>query len=283
MQKLFSIFQLIRLHNCLIAGAGVWVGAYLAGSNYDNIYVYLTSLAAALACGAGNAFNDFVDIESDRINHPRRPLPGGRIKLFTALLISFILGIFSLISAAFVNPGVFLLIFLVLLLVLMYSLKLKKIVLLGNLAVAAAGAVPFIIGAMAVKRDVIFSLPGIWVPSAFALIFHLGREMVKDMADLKGDTDSKLRTLPALVSPARFMAIVTAVFVLLISMTLTPLFFAWYRPFFYYIVILLVDIPLVFLIIYLWLSPKEGRFGAVGSIFKLLMITGLVAFIGGKF
>lgn len=282
MQRLFSIIQLIRLHNCIIAGAGVWVGAYLADVPHDNIYVYLTSLAAALACGAGNAFNDFFDVESDRINHPHRPLPSGRIKLFHALVTAFILGIFSLITAALVNPIVLIIIFLILILVLFYSLKLKKIILLGNLAVATAGAMPFVLGGLTPAKTSFFTLPGIWVPTAFALVFHFGRELVKDMADLKGDTDSRLRTLPALVSPSVFMAVVTAVFILLIIMTLIPLNYDWYGIFYTYIVILLVDTPLVLLIIYLWLSRRKKRFAESGSIFKLLMVAGLVAFIGGK-
>ena len=70
-----ALFRLIRVHNALMAGVGVWLGGFLAGMEGGEWRLILASISATLVCGAGNAFNDFKDIEVDRINHPRRPLP----------------------------------------------------------------------------------------------------------------------------------------------------------------------------------------------------------------
>ena len=60
-----------------MAGVGVWLGGYLSGLEGGEIRLLLASIAAALVCGAGNALNDYLDIEVDRVNHPGRVLPSG--------------------------------------------------------------------------------------------------------------------------------------------------------------------------------------------------------------
>ena len=84
----------------------MWVGGYLTIIPIPEYKLYLTSLAIALVCGAGNAFNDYQDMETDRVNHPKRPLPSGLLLPYMALLTTIILGSFSVIIAVFVNPVV---------------------------------------------------------------------------------------------------------------------------------------------------------------------------------
>jgi len=265
-----------------MAGAAVWIGGYLSGLPSNEIKIYLTSLAVALFCGSGNAFNDFMDVESDRISHPARPLPSGRLKLYSAVLTTITLSLFSLIAAAFVSPVIFVITALLHLLLFLYCVILKKIILVGNLTVALAGAMPFIIGGLVAGSEALAVLPGVRIAALFAFVFHFGRELVKDMADLEGDQKAGLKTLPGVISSDNFMWLVSTIMALLIGLTLIPLFFDWYRLFYGVVVVFLVDIPLIFLIVYLWLSGAGNRFKIAGSIFKLLMLFGLIAFVGGN-
>ncbi|MEW5923889.1 MAG: geranylgeranylglycerol-phosphate geranylgeranyltransferase [Candidatus Zixiibacteriota bacterium] len=281
-QKLISILRLIRFHNCLLAGAAVWAGAYMTLIPNEEFKLYLASLAIALSCGAGNAFNDYRDLEADRVNHAKRPLPSGRLLPYIALLTTGVMALFSVVIAIFVSP-VFLCAVLALnLLLIFYSMSLKAVPFLGNLAVAAAGASPFIIGAIPSGKAALMMFPGVWIPALFAFLFHLGREIVKDCSDLGGDARGNKKSVPSQFSVKVTLGLVTAILGLLVILTIVPIYFKWYNSIFGFIAVLLVDIPLVLATSYLWISKRERKFALVGSFYKLLMLLGLIAFIAGK-
>lgn len=281
MQKLVSILKLIRFHNCLLAGIGVWVGGYLTIIPNPEYKLFLTSLAVALVCGSGNAFNDYRDMESDRINHPKRPLPSGALLPYMAVLTTIVLALFSVIVAIFINPAVLGTVLALNLLLWLYSTTLKAAPFMGNLVIAAAGASPFIIGAMPAGKAALAMFPGVWIPALFALLFHLSREMVKDCADLEGDIREGTKSVPSKFSVHKTLIIVSALFALLIILTMVPIYYKWYNSFFGYVAVLLVDIPLAITTAHLWFSKKQSKFSLVGSFYKLLMLLGLIAFIAG--
>ena len=58
----------------------------------DNYYiVFITSIVVMCFTGASNALNDAIDIKSDSINRPNRPISLGKISINSAIFISFIL------------------------------------------------------------------------------------------------------------------------------------------------------------------------------------------------
>ncbi|MFH2036042.1 MAG: UbiA family prenyltransferase, partial [Candidatus Zixiibacteriota bacterium] len=125
--------------------------------------------------------------------------------------------------------------------------------------------------------------PGPIIPAVFAFLFHLGREWVKDMADLDGDKSAGYRTLPMILSRRAMLAIITILYSILISTTLIPIYLEWYNTKFFITAVFLVDIPLIIAIIYSWFSKDNNRLKILGSILKLLMAIGLAAFIMGKY
>src|SRR5713226_1079275 len=82
---------LVRPLNVLMAAAGVAVGGVVAvgpeglaapigGSNVPvAVALASASLAAALFTAAGNVLNDYFDRDTDRVNHPERPIPSGLV------------------------------------------------------------------------------------------------------------------------------------------------------------------------------------------------------------
>ena len=176
MQIIYSLLRLIRVHNCLLAGVGVWMGWYLTGLNTGKTDALLASLAAALVCGAGNAFNDYIDIEIDRINHPARPLPKGDIPAYLAVLTMLIFNVIALVLGIMVNAAVFLVVAVAVVLLLVYNLNLKKQPLSGNITVSLLGGATFIVGGLTVNMSYVGVLPGPLVPAVFAFIFNICRE-----------------------------------------------------------------------------------------------------------
>jgi 4-hydroxybenzoate polyprenyltransferase len=75
--------RMIRPLNCTIALIAVFVGAWIGKKAMFDPRLLCAGVAAFLVCAFGNVVNDLKDIEIDKINNPRRPLPSG---------LSFILG-----------------------------------------------------------------------------------------------------------------------------------------------------------------------------------------------
>ncbi len=265
-----------------MAGIGVWLGAYLADGTAAEFEIFFTSLAAALVCGGGNALNDYLDIESDKLNHPNRPLPSGKLPPFLAIVMASTFNIAAIITAAMVNLIILIIVVLSIILLAVYNFRLKKMPLLGNLVISVLGGMTFIVGGLAINKLSIFVLPGPIVPAFFAVIFHLGRELIKDISDFEGDTKVDCRSLISVLSRNSVLALISVLYTLLVVLTLIPIYQQWYRPAYAYIAVLLVDIPIVAIMIYLWINKAQARFASTGSVLKLLMLFGLLAFFLGK-
>jgi geranylgeranylglycerol-phosphate geranylgeranyltransferase len=272
---------LIRLHNCLLAGAGVWIGGYLSSITGKDIEIYLASLAAGLVCGAGNALNDYVDREADRLNHPSRPLPAGDLPAHTALLTAVLFDIIAVVAASLVNLWVLGIIVAWVILLILYNVRLKGVPLVGNIVVSILGGSTFIAGGFA-TGTAILNLPGPVVPAIFAFLFHLGRELLKDVADRDGDGSVGLRTLPRIISVRWVMRVVIIIYLTLIILTIVPICFNWFTAAYGFIAVLAVDLPLVFVMGYLLSSESIFRYRRACQILKLLMLFGLLAFVCGK-
>jgi geranylgeranylglycerol-phosphate geranylgeranyltransferase len=265
-----------------MAAVGVWLGGYLSNGMKQEPDIFFASLAAALVCGGGNALNDYLDIESDKINHPRRPLPSGDLPPYMAIIIVLVFNIAAIVSAILVDSVVLVIVVCAIVALAVYDFRLKKLPLIGNLIVSILGGMTFIVGGLAIDKSSIFILPGVMIPAVFAFLFHLGRELLKDIADFDGDIKTDCRTLVSIMSRKSVMIFISVLYSLLILLTLIPIFEMWYRPIYGYIAVGLVDIPLGSIIFYIWWSKSTGRFPFGGKVLKLLMVFGLLAFYFGK-
>ena len=84
-----------------------------------------------------------------------------------------------------------------------YNLYLKKVPLVGNVAVALLAGMTFITGGLAYDPVFTFRLPGPLIPATFAFFFHLVREIVKDVQDIDGDSRLGVKSLPMVVGVSR--------------------------------------------------------------------------------
>jgi geranylgeranylglycerol-phosphate geranylgeranyltransferase len=265
-----------------MAGIGVWLGGYLTEGGIIDYRLTLGALAAALVCGAGNAFNDYADIDSDRINHPGRPLPKGELSVQTAVSLAIMLNLFAVIIGIFISIVVALIIIAAMLWLLFYNISFKNLPLIGNLSVAILGGALFLMGGTIVASSKVFNLPGPLVPAIFAFLFHLARELVKDLADRKGDIATGSRTLAIARSENAVLGVIAALLVVLIIFTSIPIFCGWYLIWYGLVAIFLVDLPLLGVVGYLMISQAIDKYKLAGIMLKLFMITGLIAFWAGK-
>jgi len=93
--------QLLRVPNLFTAMADVAAGMALAASAFPGGTTVVTMLAASTALyGGGIVLNDVFDVEVDRHERPRRPLPSARVGLATAWRVGLVLLIAGVALAA---------------------------------------------------------------------------------------------------------------------------------------------------------------------------------------
>lgn len=189
---------LMRPLNGLMSVIAVFIGGLiiLGPGALTFFHLYLAMLAAFLIAGGGFAINDYVDIEADKINKPKRPLPSGRIQPWKALLFSLALFIIGIILAGFINYIALAIAIINSLVLIFYSLSLQNKILIGNIAVSYSVGSTFLFGGAATASSLSgLALTGLLLLLAF--FANLAREIVKDMEDIEGDRATFLKRLAA--------------------------------------------------------------------------------------
>jgi 4-hydroxybenzoate polyprenyltransferase len=165
------------------------------------IYPALGALMAAVLNAASNGLNQIFDLEIDRINKPKRPLPGGRLSLGQAWTFTLLTFAVAWLLAWLVAPGgrheCFWLVVGATAITSLYSVppfRTKRLGIWANVTIAIPrGAMLKVAGWSSVKT--ILGLEPWYIGTIFGL-FLLGATTTKDFADMEGDLRGGCRTLP---------------------------------------------------------------------------------------
>ncbi len=241
--KLKGLYQISRPLNALTGALAVVLGGYVAQTGAWG-KVALAAVAVVLITAAANAWNDYRDIEIDKINQPHRALPAGLISPQTAWVFSLVLTGLSLLLAAFVNLPAFIMALVSSILLYVYSWRLKSTVLLGNATVATISALSAVFGGLAAGNAV----PSLWLAAIIATAI-MGREVLKTLADYEGDLRQRCQTIATAWGkrPARVVFYLLAAATSLVM--LLPYLLNVYRPIYAYIVALGVYPVMIYIIL----------------------------------
>ena len=157
-----------------------------------------------------------------------------------------------------------------------YSISLKNSLLWGNVLVAFVGAIAFPYGALA-AGDIGRS----WIPALFAFLFHLGREIVKDIEDVAGDQIRGERTLPLRWGRAQAGVLVAIVYLILVGFTWMPFFTGIYGAL-YALALLPVQVLVGYVLWQLYRQRAVLTDDRLGRLLKVGMFSGLVAIVVGE-
>ena len=193
LQKIPALVRMMRLPNCFMIGFAVVVGELISSVVVSVRAAFYGFMAGFLLLASSMILNDYFDREIDAVNEPKRPLPSGTVSGSEALSFAVVLGSFGLLSAASTGFATLLVAIFSLAIMISYNARVKRTGLLGNVFVSMNVAVPFVYGGFAVQ-----SLS--WTVAIFALLAFLssvGREIVKGISDVPGDTARGVKSVAA--------------------------------------------------------------------------------------
>ncbi|MFZ2863459.1 MAG: geranylgeranylglycerol-phosphate geranylgeranyltransferase [Ignavibacteriaceae bacterium] len=238
--------------------------------------ILLASLTAALTAAAGNVINDLFDIETDKTAHPDRVLTKGTLTKTEAKSEYFLLNSIAAIIAVSLSTTPFVIVLLSISLLYIYSAYLKKIILVGNITVAALAGLAFIYGGVVANNP-----KAAVIPAFFAFFINLIREIVKDIQDIDGDKKQNIITFPVRygIQPAKKSAAI--LIIILIAFTFYPFIFQVYKIEFFVIVMIFVN-PVFIICVKNLLQKKAADIALTSNLLKFNMIIGLIAIYLGN-
>ena len=208
---------LTRPGNMILTAIAVIAGSFIAAGPEImdfQIEVAICCVCSMILVGGGNALNDYNDRETDKENHPERPIPSGSISADTASIYAQALlgsGLLILLFAL-ENKMPFVIALIGILLLTAYENGLKAAGISGNITVGLMSGAVFLFAGMAVNDPG----PTLWM-FGLAVLATITREIIKDIQDLEGDRDR--RTLPASIGIENSMRV--AILFLLIAIGLS--------------------------------------------------------------
>ena len=270
-----GLYLISRPLTTLSGALAVVLGGYVAATGAWT-HIILATITTVFISSSANAWNDYLDIEIDRINQPKRPLPAGLLKPKDAVIFSIVLSILALILVSFINTTAFIIALLSIILLYIYSWRLKSTVLFGNITVASISGLSAIFGGIAAGNV----QPALWL-AAIIGIGILGREILKTLADYEGDLKYHCRTIATVwgQKPAKIMF-----FIFLSLMTIAmmlPYFAKIYAPIYAYIVALGVFPVLIYIAIRVKKESSGSQFERLSQLMKHDFLIWFIAVLFG--
>jgi 4-hydroxybenzoate polyprenyltransferase len=190
------------------------------------VYPLIGLTMAAVLNAASNALNQIYDLEIDRVNKPKRPLPSGRLSLREAWVFTWITYAVALVLAWLVSPGApwtrlgtgrhecFWIVAAATIGTFVYSVppfRTKRLGIWANLTIAIPRGVLLKVAGWSSVKTIAGVEP--WYIGAIFGLFLLGASTTKDFADMEGDARGDCRTLPIIYGVRRAAWMISPSFV----------------------------------------------------------------------
>ncbi len=252
----------------------------LGGLPELNNNLYLSLIAPFFISMAAFALNDYLDIETDKINKKSdRPLTKGEFSkefVIVFCLSSYLIGI---VASAFVDdwPIPFIIASGFAFLSLLYNYKLKDTALLGNIYIAFTMAIPFLFGNYIYSNELNFTILILFI---IAFFVGLAREIIKTIQDIEGDKKAReAKTLPMKIGVKKSVYLASFFYILFICLTPLPFLYGLnlYIPSLF--LVALCDIGFMYLVINTIKDNSQKFLKKSRNISLILLFIGLIALL----
>lgn len=295
-----AFFTLIRWKNLLLLILGQFLVKYyldkfITNPAFNSVSFYLLVLSTVLIAAAGYIINDINDLGVDTINKPKRIVINKEISEKTASNLYLILNSLGLLIGYYVsmranNENLFTLFLFSAALLYFYSITLKKIFLVGNIAIALLIGLSLLLVAIFDMYEVFQVKTGnqvilhtiftvVLYYAAFASLLNLIREILKDIEDIEGDKQYNYKTIAVVLGVKATKVII----LLLVLLTIGTVGYLAYFHFYANMSILYYSFGLLILFIYLFFRIIEANtkvdFLQTSTLLKLIMLYALFSIL----
>lgn len=276
-ELLVNLLKLLRWKNLLIVGVTQYAAAYFLieslplQSLITNLEMLALSFSTVLITAAGYVINDYYDVKIDYINKPQRVVVGRFLKRRSSIVLHAWLNTIGILLGTWVSWKIGVIDFFAIGLLWLYSNQLKRLPLLGNIAVAVlTGLAVFIVYIFFQKSLFLFA-----AYATFAFFISLIREIIKDMEDVEGDKKFGCKTLPISIgirSSKMVIYFISLIFLASVVLLLQQ------EPKFWWVLSGLT-LMLGWLSYRLFRADKNIDFTNLSTLSKQIMILGLISMI----
>jgi len=283
-EKIKGFLKLIRIELCVFGTIGFFVSGILAGDLVGFQTEYLLGFLIIFLSEAGAfAINDYFDFEIDKNNNRRdRPLVLGLISRRTALITAIVLISIVIILSLFLNSIATIIALISVPIFYIYSMGLKKKVLLKNLLIAYSYAVTILFGSLV--SDALLE-PIIVYFAIMGFIVGLGSEIMFDIADVEGDKKLGINTIPNKYGLKSAAVISVILYSIIIVMDPLPFFILidsrLYFDLLFFILILIPVISYVFLSVSLLKNQSKENTLKLRKLIFVIMQIGTLSYLVG--
>ena len=273
--NLFALLSLIRPINSFMIGLAVVVGIAIGSPDMLfsrlTIYGFITGFSIS---SYSMIINDIYDIEIDKVNQPERPLAKQIISINSALSLSLILLLIGLTSSLLISYYNIIITAIFSILSWFYNIWGKKQGIIGNSIVASSMSIPFIFGGIITGNISLL----VWSISLIAFLSGMGREIIKTIADIKGDKIKGIKSVSIQFGSRNAMLIACGFIIISILISFIPIYLNLIQI--YYIPLLIfTDLILLYSIFVLSKNYSKSESLKVKKYILYAMLFGLITFL----
>jgi len=274
-EKIQAIHDLLKTELPVAAGICVVAGMVISGQTPSISMLILGFAVGFFISGTAMMSNDYWDLEVDKINHPSRPLPSGRITVTEVKILSTLFSMAGLSAAAIMGTVPLLFSIIIWIVGLLYNWKYKESGLPGNIMVSISVSSTFILGGIAAGG---LQNRIVWLFGLIAFLFDLAEEIASGAMDIEGDALRDVKSIARVMGKEFAIRTSVVIFFLVSLLTFVPYLYSWFGGF-YLISVIILNLGVYFFVFKLLNSstPEEGR-GILRSLY-IAMLFFVVVFI----
>ncbi|GLB48460.1 geranylgeranylglycerol-phosphate geranylgeranyltransferase [Neptunitalea lumnitzerae] len=279
--KLLSLFSVIRGYNILVITLAQYLASiFILAPDYLTVkdvlldpYLFMIVTASALAIAGGYIINNFYDAEKDIINKPLKSKIDRLVKQNTQLSVYFLFNFMSIFAASYVSFRSVVFFSLFIFWIWLYSHRLKKVIVVGNMISATLSIIPFF--AVFVHYNHFDS--AIFLHATFLFLLILLREFVKDLENLTGDLLNDYKTIPVKYGErtSKFIISITTILTLLPSTLLITFYNIGKMEYYFYFAMVM----LILFMLYLWKAKDKRGYLLLHNILKFIIVSGVFSIL----
>lgn len=278
--KIISIISVVRGYNIgLVILAQYLTSIFILAHDTPMIEVLLDPslfvlvLSTVGAIASGYIINNFYDQEKDLINRPQKSFLDHMVSQKTKLSLYFVINILALLFSSLISLRAGLFFAGYMFFIWLYSHKIKKQPVLGNLTSALLSITPFFAILLYFKNYNLL----IFVFGFYLFLILAIRELVKDLENIKGDLTLNYKTVPVVYGERATKLMMSILIALNCLVSVLLVFYFELRLMHSFFIG--ATVYLILLLLMIWNAQRQQDYNCIHNFLKLLILAGVFSIL----